>query len=431
MPSFSSMEPQALAQETREQRDRCDAFRAMALSLNMARGKPCKDQLDAVAGLLDALPASDYRDETGFDLRNYGLVEGIPEARRLFGALLGVPMDQVLAMGNSSLNLMFDVMVRCLHLRLPGSERPWKEEPVLRFLCPVPGYDRHFAITKEFGFDMIPVEMTPEGPDMDAVERLAGSDPAVKGIWCIPVYSNPDGITYSEETCRRLAAMRTAAPDFRIFWDNAYFLHHLDPSNPDRVPDILSLCSEQGHPDRPYEFASTSKITFAGGGIACVAASPGNVAMLKRSFGIQTIGPDKLNQLRHVRFLLNPERVAEIMARHAAILRPKFDTVLSILDQELGDSGVARWNRPRGGYFISLFVGDGLASRVVAMAKELGVEFTPAGATYPNGRDPRDHNIRIAPSFPPIAELETAIRVLCACIRLATAEKLLSDRSAS
>jgi DNA-binding transcriptional MocR family regulator len=404
---------------------RLDEIAQRGLSLNMARGKPCKEQLNLSSDLMSCLSDSDFKAQDGTDTRNYGLLEGLPEARALFGALLKVSPQQVIVAGNSSLNLMYDAVARALLTTVPGGVRPWSKDAVVKFLCPSPGYDRHFAVCRELGIEMVVVDMTPDGPDMDEVERLCAEDPSVKGIWCVPVYSNPDGITYTADVCRRLATMKTA-PDFRIFWDNAYFLHHLYPDHKDAVPEILALCAEAGNPDRVYEFASTSKVTYAGGGVAALASSPANIEHIRRNMGMQTIGHDKINQLRHVRYLEDVSGVERHMEKHGDILRPKFETVLRILEAELGDLGIASWNSPRGGYFISLFVEKGMAKQVVAMAKSVGVELTPAGATYPYGKDPNDWNIRIAPSFPPASELAEAIEVLCVCVRLSAVRNRLA-----
>jgi DNA-binding transcriptional MocR family regulator len=425
MLSYFEMNRQQLQEELMIQESRYQAFADLKLKLNMTRGKPCAEQLDLAQGLESALQ-QDYKAEDGTDCRNYGVLEGIPEARRLFADILAVPMAQILVLGNSSLNLMYDTMVRAMLFPLPGAERPWSEEKVVKFLCPVPGYDRHFAVTESLGIEMIPIPMTPEGPDMDQVEDLAGSDPLIKGMWSVPVYSNPDGYTYSVQTCRRLAEMRTAAPDFRIWWDNAYVVHHLYENNRDQVPEILDLCDSAGHPDRVFEFASTSKITYAGAGLACLATSPANLNWFKKQLTIQTIGPDKMNQLRHVRFLEKAGGIEAVMQRHAAILRPKFELVLERLESELGGTGLCTWQRPRGGYFVSIFVPAGTASEVVRLAKACGVELTPAGATYPYGRDPHDSNIRLAPSFPPLSELRPAMEIFCTCVKLAAIRQMLT-----
>ncbi len=422
MDSYSAMDKRELREEIVRLEEQYAAFKARNHKLNMTRGKPCREQLMLSDGLLDCVRPDEITDSTGFDCRNYGILEGIPEARRLFADLLDLDPEQVIVAGNSSLNLMYDTIARAMLFGMAGSARPWAAEEKITFLCPVPGYDRHFGVTESFGIRMTAVPMTPDGPDMDKVEQLAADDPSVRGMWCVPLYSNPDGITYSEETCRRLAAMQTAAPDFTILWDNSYFVHHLD-GNADSIPEMIGLCAAYGHPDRAYEFASTSKVTWAGAGIACVASSRTNIDFVRSKMKYQTIGPDKINQLRHVRFLRDRDGVAAMMDRHAKILKPKFDAVLRILEEELGGSGIAHWNVPRGGYFISLFVGQGTAKEVVRLCKECGVELTPAGATYPYGIDPDDSNIRIAPSFPPVEELKTAIGIFCVSVRLAAARK--------
>jgi DNA-binding transcriptional MocR family regulator len=424
MPSYMTMSPAQIDEEIILLEKRYAAFAERKLQLNMTRGKPCAQQLDLSAGLMTCLAPQDYKSADGTDCRNYGGLDGLPEARQLFADLLGCELHQVMVIGNSSLNLMYDFLVRAMLHALPGAGEPWGQQGRIRFLCPCPGYDRHFFVLQDLGIEMIPVAMTPQGPDMDEVERLVAIDASIKGIWLVPVYSNPDGITCSLETCQRLACLKAAAPDFRILWDNAYVAHHLNPAQPDATPDILSLCHEAGHTDRPVEFASTSKITWAGAGMACIAASHNNLAFVRKHMGFQTIGPDKVNQLRHVRFLGDLAGIQAIMASHAAIIRPKFELVLRVLREELGETGIAAWNEPRGGYFVSLFVLPGTASEVVRLTKACGVEVTPAGNTYPYGRDPEDANIRLAPTFPPIAELEAAMGVICTCIRLAALRKL-------
>ncbi len=398
------------------------------LKLDLTRGKPCREQLDLSNELSTVLSDHNYISVDGIDVRNYGCPEGLAEMRALFAELLGTDRQNIIAAGNSSLNLMYDTLARAMLFAVPGADRPWSKAEKIRFICPVPGYDRHFFLTASFGIEMINVPMLPTGPDMDQVEALVASDPSIKGMWLVPVYSNPDGITTSPETCRRLAAMKTAAPDFRLFWDNAYFVHHLYPENKESVPDIIDLCAENGHPDRVFEFASASKITFAGAGVACLASSQNNLAWVRRHMAIQSIGPDKVNQLRHVRFLKNKAGVEAIMAKHALILRPKFETALKILDQQLNGTGTCCFNHPRGGYFISLFVTPGTANEVVKLAAEAGVQLTPAGNPYPYGKDPENSNIRLAPSFPSISELETAVKVLCTCIKLAAVNKLLMEK---
>jgi DNA-binding transcriptional MocR family regulator len=399
-------------------------FRARGLSLDMTRGKPCPEQLDLSLGLLTCLGPGDYRAADGTDCRNYGVPEGLPEARRLFAEILEVDPREVIVGGNSSLALMHDAIVQALLCGVPGGEEPWHTAPGVKFLCPAPGYDRHFAICERFGIEMISVGMLADGPDMEAIEQIAGSDPAVKGIWCVPRYSNPTGVTFSAAVVEGLARMRTAAADFRIFWDDAYAAHHLS-DNPDPLLNLLAVCKAAAVPDRALIFASTSKISFPGGGLAAVAASAANIDHIRRGLSVQTIGPDKLNQLRHVRFLENRAGIERHMRGHAAIIKPKFDAVLEILERELGASNAARWSRPKGGYFLSLDTLDGCASRVVKRAAEAGVKLTPAGATFPYGRDPRDRNIRIAPTLPPLDELRQATELLCICVLIESIERLL------
>lgn len=396
-----------------------DAFKAKGLKLDMSRGKPCKEQLDLSDGMY--VDSTMLKAADGTDCRNYGTVDGLPEARALFASLFGIRVEEVIVGGNSSLNLMYDTVARAYLHGLAGCEKPWSQIGTVKFLCPTPGYDRHFSICELFGMEMVPVGMNQHGPDMDEVERLAASDPAIKGIWCVPLYSNPTGISYSGETARRLATMKTAASDFLIFWDNAYAFHHLYETA-DIIPDMLSECRMAGNPDRVIMFSSTSKITWPGAGIAILAASVTQVSRIRKLMGIQTIGPDKITQLMHVRHMKDKENVSALMKRHADIIRPKFEMVLGILEEELGGTGLASWNRPKGGYFISLDVVPGTAKRVVQLAKEAGVVLTSAGATWPLGKDPADRNIRIAPTFPPLEELRTAIRILCVCVHLASLE---------
>ncbi len=428
MPSYLSLDDTALQRELAALTERYAFHRAQSYSLKMVRGVPSPAQLDLSRTLETVLQAGDYRAEDGTDCRNYGGLEGIPEARRLFSELLHTSPDNILVFGNSSLNLMYDTIVAAILSPVPGADKPWSQVERPAFLCPSPGYDRHFSITERLGFENIPIAMTPTGPDMDAVEKRVASDARIKGIWCVPVYSNPDGIVYDEATCRRLASM-AAAPDFRIFWDNAYGQHHLYPEHKSSVPDMLSLCEEAGHPDRVYAFTSTSKITYAGAGVSCMAASPANLAYRKQVMFYQTIGHDKMNQLRHVRFLRDRAGVEQLMEKHAKILRPKFEAVLGMLEEELSQTGIARWNKPMGGYFISLFAYPGTATETVEAARACGVEFTPAGATYPGGIDPDDSNIRIAPTFPPLGEVKTAAEVLCICVRMTAVRKILRDRA--
>lgn len=404
-------------------------FKAKGLALNMARGKPSAAQLDLSLPMLDIMDSqADQHAADGTDCRNYGVVDGLPEAKKLMSVMLDDEPENVIVFGNSSLTIMYDTVARCWCFGTLGST-PWCRLPKVKWICPVPGYDRHFGVTEAFGIEMIPVEMNEDGPDMDEVERIAASDPAVKGIWCVPKYSNPGGVTYSDETVRRLASMECAAEDFRIFWDNAYCVHHLydEPERQDALLDIAVACREAGTPDRYFKFASTSKVTFPGAGIAAFAASPANVADVKRLIGAQTIGHDKINQLRHVRFLRDAEGLAEHMRKHAAIIRPKFELTERKLSGGLSDTGCGSWTKPNGGYFVSFDAPEGTASRIVSLAKEAGVVMTGAGATWPLKHDPKDSNIRIAPTLPPLEELDEALDVFVCCVKLASVEKLLEQ----
>jgi DNA-binding transcriptional MocR family regulator len=397
-------------------RKRYEDFRAQGLSLDMTRGKPCAAQLDLSAGLLDCLEPGEYRAADGTDCRNYGGLDGLPEAKKLFADYLEVDSDEIIVGGNSSLAFMHDMIVQALLCGVPDGPAPWRAAPV-KFLCPSPGYDRHFAICERFGIEMIVVGMNSEGPDMDHVERLAAADSSIKGIWCVPKYSNPTGVTFSDTVVERLAAMKTAAADFRIFWDNAYTAHHLT-DEPDRLLNLLAACKKAGTPNRAFIIGSTSKVSFAGAGLAMVGGSAANLAWLRGSLSIQTIGPDKLNQLRHVRFFRDMAGIVAHMHKHAGILRPKFEAVQDVLEKELGRTEVATWSRPRGGYFVSLDTPHGCAEKVVALAAEAGVKLTAAGATFPLGKDPHDCNIRIAPSLPSLDEIRTAMELLAICIQL-------------
>ena len=394
------------------------------LNLNMSRGKPSKIQLDAVSDMLSCVLEGEACIDDGIVARNYGELAGLHSMRAYWADVLDCKKEQIFVGGSSSLNLMFDVISRAYSHGLLHSPRPWNREEVVKFLCPSPGYDRHFRVTEFFGAELITVPMTATGPDMDVVEELV-KDPSVKGIWCVPKYSNPDGIIYSQETVERFASLQPAAPDFAIMWDNAYCVHEFEGEYVP-FPDIISLCQKAGNPDMIYEFASTSKITFAGAGVSAVAMSEANVEYFTKLFSVQMISHDKINQLRHVRYLKDKVHTLEVMKKHASFLKPKFDTVANILDTEIKPLGFARWNRPKGGYFISFYTMPQTARRALELCKEAGVVMTPAGATYPYGKDPDDSNIRIAPSLPPVTELEKAMEVFCTCIKLAALEKLLN-----
>ncbi len=401
-------------------RDDYAAFKARGLKLDMTRGKPAPDQLALANGML-ALPGNgDYASEAGEDARNYGNQQGLAETRQLFSTMLDAPPEQIVVGDNSSLALMHDTVVWALLKGVPGGKAPWSREPAPAFICPVPGYDRHFAILEEFGIRMLPVPMTGAGPDMDAVEALV-ADPAVKGMWCVPKYSNPSGDVYAPETVRRLAAMPTGAPDFRLFWDNAYAVHHLTPERRE-IASILDACAEAGHPDRAFIFASTSKVTLAGAGLAFFASSPANVKWYLARVSKRTIGADKLNQLRHVRFLRDHAGILRHMDDQRALIAPKFEAVERALEARLGGLGIATWARPEGGYFVSVDVREGTATRVVDLAKEAGVALTPAGATWPQGKDPKNQNLRLAPTYPSLAEVKAASEGIAICILLAGLE---------
>ena len=404
------------------------AYKAKDLSLNMARGKPSVDQLDLSMGMMDILSSdSDLTCEDGTDCRNYGVLDGLPEAKQLLGDMMEVPADNIIIYGNSSLNVMYDTVSRSMTHGVLGST-PWCKLDKVKFLCPVPGYDRHFAITQYFGIEMITVPMTKDGPDMDMVEKLVSEDDSIKGIWCVPKYSNPQGYSYSDETVRRFAHLKPKAKDFRIYWDNAYTIHHLYDDDQDYLLEILDECRKAGNPDMVYKFASTSKISFPGSGIAAIAASHNNLDDIRRQLGMQTIGHDKVNQLRHVRFFKNIEGMNEHMRRHADILRPKFEKVLEILENELGGLGIGEWTKPKGGYFVSFDSLPGCAKAIVARCKKAGVIMTGAGATYPYGIDPQDSNIRIAPSYPTLADLETATKIFALSVKIESINKLLSEK---
>lgn len=425
MEKYSEMSREQLLALKKELDQQYADIKAQGLALDMSRGKPGTEQLDLSMGMMQVLAnGEELKCETGVDCRNYGVIDGIPEAKRLLGQISEVDPEHIIIYGNSSLNVMYDTVARAMTHGIMG-HTPWCKQEQVKFLCPVPGYDRHFAITEYFGIEMINVPMTQEGPDMDLVEKLVSSDPAIKGIWCVPKYSNPQGITYSEETVRRFARLKPAAEDFRIFWDNAYCVHHLYEDQQDFLLEILDECEKAGNPDIVYKFCSTSKISFPGSGVACIATSPNNLKDIKKQLTIQTIGHDKVNQLRHVRFFKDIDGIHEHMRKHAAIMRPKFEAVLDTLERELSGLEIGSWIRPRGGYFISFDAMEGCAKAIVAKCKEAGVVMTGAGATYPYGKDPKDSNIRIAPSFPTKEDLAVATDLFVLCVKLASVEKLL------
>jgi len=419
--AYQDLTPAQAHEEYAAVKAQFDALQAKHLKLNMARGKPGKEQLDLVSDILSILKTPEDCISDGVDARNYGELAGLKEAREFWADVLGCKPEECFIGGNASLTLMYDLVSKGYTHGLARSEKPWCRLDTVKWLCPAPGYDRHFKITESFGFELITIPMTPTGPDMDLVEE-AVKDPAVKGMWCVPKYSNPDGIVYSDETIARIAALKPAAPDFALMWDNAYCIHEFDG---DFVPfrDILTLCREAGNPDMVFEFASTSKITFPGAGVACFATSRDNMAYMKKLLNAQVISFDKMNQLRHVLFLKDKAGVLAHMKKHAAIMKPKFDAVIAALDT-LAPYGIASYNRPKGGYFISLNVMNGCAKRVHQLMKEAGVVMTGPGATFPYGKDPEDKNLRIAPSLPPVEDVKQAMEVLCACIKLAAAEKM-------
>ena len=402
--------------------------KAKGLALDMSRGKPSAKQLDVSLGLLDTInSSSDLKALDGTDCRNYGVLDGIPEAKKLMADMMGTTPEHVIIYGNASLNIMYDQISRAYTHGILGNT-PWCKLDKVKFLCPVPGYDRHFAITERFGIEMINIPMSESGPDMGMVEEYVSKDASVKGIWCVPKYSNPQGYTYSEETVKRMAALKPAAEDFRIFWDNAYVIHDLYDDNKDEIADIISECEKAGNPDMVFEFASTSKVSFPGSGIAALASSANNIADIKKQLTIQTIGHDKLNQLRHVRFFKDINGLKEHMRKHAEFMRPKFEAVESVLEEELGGLGIGSWTEPKGGYFISFEAMDGCAKAIVAKCKEAGVKLTGAGATFPYGKDPKDSNIRIAPSFPTPEEMKQAADLFVLCVKLVSVEKLLENK---
>ena len=427
MKKYVEMNRQELEEELVKLKAAYKKYQEMSLTLNMARGKPCIEQLDLSMGLMDALNSdADLSCEDGTDCRNYGVLTGIDEAKVLIGAMMENKPENIIIYGNSSLNVMYDTVSRAYTHGIMGNT-PWCKLDKVKFLCPVPGYDRHFAITEYFGIEMINVDMTPDGPDMDQVEALVSSDESIKGIWCVPKYSNPQGYSYSDETVRRFARLKPAAKDFRIFWDNAYGIHHLYDDHQDYLIEILAECKKAGNPDMVYKFASTSKITFPGSGIAALATSLNNLDDITAQLTNQTIGHDKVNQLRHVRFFKDINGMKAHMRKHADIIRPKFEAVLEILDRDLTPCGIGDWTKPNGGYFISFDAPEGCAKDIVDRAKKAGVTMTGAGATYPYKKDPKDSNIRIAPTYPSLSDLRTAMDIFTVCVRISAAKKMLAD----
>lgn len=426
--SYQQMSKEELIVLKRELDEKYKEIKAQGLKLDMSRGKPSITQLDIAMGMMDIFDGhSDMKSENGVDTRNYGALDGIPEAKKLMADMMEVPPENVIVYGNSSLSVMYDTVARAVTQGVMGST-PWCKLDKAKFLCPVPGYDRHFAITEYFGIEMINIPMTETGPDMDMVEKLVSEDEAVKGIWCVPKYSNPQGISYSDETVKRFARLKPAAKDFRIYWDNAYGIHHLYDDDQDYLIEILAECEKAGNPDLVYKFSSTSKISFAGAGIAALAASEANLADAKKQLALQTIGYDKINQLRHVKFFKDLDGMIEHMKKHAAIMRPKFEAVLATLDKELERLEIGSWYRPKGGYFISFDALEGCAKKIIAKCKEAGVVMTNAGATFPYGKDPKDSNIRIAPSYPTPEELKQATDLFVLCVKLVSIDKILETK---
>ncbi len=423
MTDFTKLSNQELRHHKEESRQRYQQFKSRQMALDMTRGKPCPEQLDLALGMLEGDTGKAFRTEDGLDCRNYGGLDGIPPAKALFSEYMAVEPDELLIGGNSSLNLMHDTILRAMLKGVMDDAPAWGQLPKIKFLCPSPGYDRHFFICEYLGIEMIPIEMAGSGPKMDVIEDLVAEDDLIKGIWCVPKYSNPTGIVYAGETVERLAKMKTRAVDFRIFWDNAYAVHHL-ADGPAPLRNILSACKMAGNPDRVFMYASTSKISFAGAGLAIMAGSQANMNWVKNQMAFQTIGPDKLNQLRHVLFFKNLAGIEAHMQKHADILKPKFEAVQNVLASELDRKNIARWSRPQGGYFVSIDTLQGCAAAVIKMAADAGVKLTPAGSTYPYKSDPQDCNIRIAPSFPPLEDIQAAMELVSVCIQLISLEKI-------
>jgi DNA-binding transcriptional MocR family regulator len=423
MTDFTKLSDQKFGRIREELQQRYQDFKSRQMALDMTRGKPCPEQLDLALGMLEGGTGTAYRTEDGLDCRNYGGLDGIPPAKALFSEYMAVEPDELLIAGNSSLNLMHDTILRAMVKGVMDGAPAWGHLPKIKFLCPSPGYDRHFFICEYLDIEMIPIEMTESGPAMEVIEDLVAKDDLIKGLWCVPKYSNPTGIVYPDETIERLATMKTGAADFRIFWDNAYAVHHL-ADRPAPLKNILNACKQAGNPDRVFMFASTSKISFAGSGLAIMAGSQANMDWVKRQMAFQTIGPDKLNQLRHVLFFKDLAGIEAHMQKHASILKPKFDAVQNILASELDGKQIARWSRPQGGYFVSIDTLEGCASAVINMAAEAGVKLTPAGSTYPYKTDPQDRNIRIAPSFPPLEDIQAAMELVAICVQLVSLEKI-------
>ncbi len=426
MTDFQQLSPQELQEIKQQLKQRYREFQSKKITLDMTRGKPCSEQLDLSMGLFDCADASHYTAEDGSDCRNYGGLDGLAEAKALFSELMQVEVDEIIIGGNSSLNMMHDAFMRAMVNGVTANSSPWKLLPKVKFLCPSPGYDRHFFVCQYLGIEMIAINMNADGPDMDRVEALVAEDDSIKGIWCVPKYGNPTGAVYSDRVVDRLASMKTKADDFIIFWDNAYAVHHLE-KKPARLKNILTACKQAGHPDRVLIFGSTSKISFASAGLAMMAGSKASMDRARKQMSFQTIGPDKLNQLRHVRFFKNLAGIEDQMKKHAAILKPKFDAVQSALETELGGKNIASWSQPAGGYFVSVDAMEGCAGPVIRMAAEAGVKLTPAGSTFPYMKDPLNRNIRLAPSFPPLEDIHLAMELVAICIQLVSIDKILKE----